>query len=152
MSDYMKIEWADIREGDVLMHENGDRMTVAWAVFEDGRTRLHVGGAWRASRGLAESGFTPYRRKPELPTKPGAYHDKDGDYWLLDRAGKWYDWSRLDEPNVWEGRTENYAPYTRLVPMPSSDAVLEVVKKAEPMCMRERITDAVMALLRGDGQ
>jgi len=85
-----------------------------------------------------------------MPNEPGAYHDDDGDYWLLDRSGNWYDWSLLDEPDVRGGRAEHYAPFTRLVPLPTSDAVLEVVQRAEPMCMRERITDAVMALLGGD--
>lgn len=142
---YTKITWWDVREGDVLFHENGDRLTVAETFPE----RLRAAGIDRFSERWEQSGFTPHRKQPELPNEQGAYLDKDGDYWLLDRSGNWYDWSRLDEPDVWGGNPQKYAPFTRLVPLPSSDAVLEVVQRAEPMCMRERITDAVMALLKG---
>ena len=49
---------------------------------------------------------------PRLPTTPGAYHDEDGDLWILDPAGKWeYVYDRRGEY-----APEDYLPFVRLVP------------------------------------
>lgn len=119
---YERIEWADVREGDVLFHENGDRLTVN-VVDHVGDPTCKAAGAWRSVSSMTDDGFTPYRKQPELPNEPGAYIDKDGDYWLLDRSGNWYDWMRLDEPDVWGGNPQKYAPFTRLVPMPTREQI-----------------------------
>ena len=140
-NNYTQITWPEVRKGDVLMHENGDRLTVRGECERLSVAGLSLRETWQPF------GFTPYRRKPEMPTVPGAYADKRGVHWLLGTDGWW-----REPGNGWqtaEGAAE-FAPFTRLVPMPSSDAVLEAVQRAEPMCRRERITDAVMALLRGD--
>ena len=59
-NDYTRIAWPEVRKGDVLMHENGDRLTVR-----------HVDGVWVSVPGSQrnrhyweESGFLLYRRKP----------------------------------------------------------------------------------------
>lgn len=151
--NYSQITWADIRKGDVLMHENGDRLTVSAAGGHSGD--VHVSGVWRMAEALGRYGYVPYRRKPEMPTKPGAYLDKEGDCWLLDRNGIWYDWSILDKPRINGGIPENYAPFTRLVPMPTEESVNSSIFKGfsggqVSGVYIERATDAVMALLRGD--
>ena len=142
-----KIPWSDVQPGDILMHENGDRLTVGrvdgvWVWVPGSQHNRHY---WEAR------GFTPHRPVPPLdavPTKPGAYHDKDGEVVVLKIVEGVLSWH---DGNFWQSEADmrHRAPFTRLVPMPSSDAVMEVVQRAEPMCMRERITDAVMALLRG---
>ena len=147
-NDYTRIAWPEVRKGDVLMHENGDRLTVR-GVAE----RITVAGLSLRATTWQTFGFSPYRRKPEMPTEPGAYMDKDGGLCVLDNSGSvhcWWDFSDVETPCYTRDEISRRAPFTRLVPMPSSDAVLEAVQRAEPMCRRERITDAVMALLRGD--
>jgi len=59
------------------------------------------------------------RAKPGLPTEPGAYRDKDDDLWLLDRNGKWGDFSLMElPPSEDDTRTPHrYAPFTRLEPV-----------------------------------
>ena len=153
-NDYTQITWLEVRKGDVLLHENGDRLTVESATYANltgGTFRVTVATRAFGIDELERIGFSPYRRKPEMPTVPGAYLDKDGEVVLHctdDDCGDftWFDGGFWRTP----GEMEHRAPFTRLVPMPSSDAVLEAVQRAEPMCRRERITDAVMALLRGD--
>ena len=142
-NDYTRIAWSEVRKGDVLFHENGDRLTVRGEGERLSVAGLSLRATWQPF------GFTPYRRKPELPTTPGAYMDKDGDLWKLADSGGW--WMVGDDGLFTPAKAQVHAPFTRLVPMPSSDAVLEVVQRAEPMCRRERITDAVMALLNGEG-
>lgn len=150
MNDYNPISWEQVRPGHVLMNDKRDRLAVEGTMTGDyGLLSVTTAVASLSPAKWSREGFTPHREVEPLPTEPGAYYDRDGDYWLLDRAGNWYDWSSLREPNPRGGRPNAYAPLTRLVPMPTSDAVLEVVQSAEPMCRRERITDAVMALLRG---
>lgn len=151
MSDLRdKIDWDAVRVGDVLMHENGDRLTVQG--FE--RIQIRTTAGLYAPSEYRGSGFTPHREVEPVPTEPGAYHDKDGATWLLDEDS---DWFSSDSFLAWgdgDSMAEDMAaraPFTRLVPMPSSDAVMEAVQRADPMCRRERITDAVMALLRGGG-
>lgn len=54
--------------------------------------------------------------KERVPTEPGAYHDCDGDLWVLDREGNWCDFSagrRVDYPPGTQPR--EYAPFTKLV-------------------------------------
>lgn len=146
-NNYTQITWSEVRKGDVLMHENGDRLTVR-GVGE----RISVAGLSLGATSWQTLGFTPYRRKPEMPTVPDAYLDKDGGLCVLDNSGSvhcWWDFVDVDTPCYTRDEISHRAPFTRLVPMPSSDAVLEVVQRADPMCKRERITDAVMALLRG---
>lgn len=140
---YERIKWADVRKGDVLFHENGDRLTVRGVGERSSAAGFSLGATSWQTRG-----FTPYRRKPELPTTPGAYLDKDGNVWLRDDdwdgkpwIGQGYsDWLTPDE-------VSQRAPFTRLVPVPSSASVLEVVKGIIPLSRYEAVTDAVMALL-----
>ena len=149
MSDYIKITWPEVRAGDVLMHENGDRLTVQG--FE--RVQIRTTAGLYAPSEYRGSGFTPRRKVSPLPTKPGAYHDRDGDYWLLDRNGTWYDWSSLREPNPRGGRPDAYAPLTRLVPMPTEEAVREALRVDENPQRRIRRDWAVgraMSLLEGE--
>ena len=65
MDDYTQITWQDVRKGDVLMHENGGRLTVGGVgagIYATGFS--HSSTSWQAL------GFSPYRRKPEMPTAP----------------------------------------------------------------------------------
>ena len=151
-TEYTKIAWSDVQPGDILMHENGDRLTVE-EVSEVVDTRtVVVAGVRIASFSLERRGFTPHRPVPSLdavPDTPGAYLDKDGIVLVLTDDEDGTPWR---DQGVWRRGNDMHhrAPFTRLVPMPSSDAVREVVQRAEPMCMRERITDAVMSLLSGE--
>ncbi|MGO1736869.1 MAG: hypothetical protein ACTHZ9_11190, partial [Leucobacter sp.] len=70
---YERIEWTDVREGDVLMHANGDRLTVSAVDFDGYRTCKSTAGSWHSVSTLRGSGFSPHRKQPELPTTPGAY-------------------------------------------------------------------------------
>lgn len=98
-----------------------------------------------------DAGFTPHRKVEPLPTTPGAYLDKDGDCWLLDRSGNWYDWSLLDEPTFNGGNPQNYTPFTRLVPMPTRMELATRIEHSADITVTtaDQITDAVMALLGG---
>ncbi|GAA1788191.1 hypothetical protein [Agromyces lapidis] len=64
-----------------------------------------------------------YEKPVEMPTEPGAYHDKDGDLWVRDRDGNWIDFSlgvRLDRrPGT--NPPKQYGPYTRLIPETEAD-------------------------------
>jgi hypothetical protein len=55
----------------------------------------------------------PAPSRHALPTTPGAYHDVDGDLWVLDSDGKW---SYPIEPDSFINDPESYLPFTRLVP------------------------------------
>lgn len=150
------ITWPEVRADDVLLHSNGDRLTVKrvqWEIefpllIHTATSRLY-GDVW------GNLGFSPYRRKPEMPTEPGAYLDKDGDCWLLDRSGNWYDWSLLDEPTFKGGNPQNYAPFTRLVPMPTEEQIAYAICNAlhhtgDRECEYDHeATAAVMSLLGG---
>ena len=152
-NDYIKIDWPDVQAGDVLMHENGDRLTVVSAERAT-ETREPMGVArcytsvelptgWMAGPDeLEEAGFSPYRKAEPVPTQPGAYLDKDGNPWLCDETGDWHS----GEGYIYSPRAESVrasAPFTRLVPMPSREALGEAIGG-------EVATDAVMALLSGD--
>lgn len=146
--NYTKITWPEVRKGDVLMHENGDRLTVdaASTADYDGYQTCKVAGMWHSVSLYRDAGFSPYRRKPEMPTQPGAFHDKDGDVVVLTGRNGLYPWRDLTGPRM-ASEMEPRAPFTRLVPMPSSDAVREVVKGIIPLSRYETVTAAVMALL-----
>ncbi len=145
------VGWAEGRTGDVLMHENGDRVTVE----RGGEVIVVAVGHELATDAWAHMGFSPYRKQPELPAEPGAYLDKDGDYWLRDRNGNGYDWSCLSEPNPHGGTPEDYAPFTPLVPMPHRDTLqCDIYHAAEGQLDNVEayaVTDAVLRLLRGEG-
>lgn len=147
---YERIEWTDVRKGDVLFHENGDRLTV------DHVGELFVGDA--SGRNLESDvwgriGFFPYRRKPEMPTTPGAYLDKEGDLWALADSGRW----RMVGSDIPFTPVEaaEYAPFTNLVPMPTEEQVAYAICNAmrhtgDRECEHDHeATDAVMALLGG---
>ena len=147
-TEYAKIAWPDVQPGDILMHENGDRLTVTRA--NDGHIAsnylIGTSGYWETL------GCFPRRPVPPLdavPTEPGAYHDKDGVLcvrttyenncpWVIDTLGFTTDMMR------------RRAPFTRLVPMPTEDQVREAIEEAlengfgpEP----QDATAAVMSLL-----
>lgn len=148
--EYTQITWPEVRKGDVLVHGNGDRLTVS-----------EVDGNWLSAPGSQrhivfwrEHGFTPYRPKPEMPTEPGAFLDKDGEVVLHcpdDDCGDWFDGVFWRSP----GEMEHRAPFTRLVPMPTEEQVRRAVNESA-LWLDSRslnvITAAVMALLAGDKQ
>lgn len=149
--NYTKITWPEVRKGDVLLHENGDRLTVSAVGGHSGD--VHVSGVWRMVEALRRYGFSPYRRKPEMPTVPGAYHDKYGNACILDgEDGLWISgglatWVTAED-------VEHRAPFTRLVPMPTEDQVHATVYNALRGSAVEgmyplRTINAVMALLTG---
>ena len=152
-----QITWPEVRKGDVLLHEDGDRLTVEVAHTSEGS--VFTSGIWRSVAHLAHVGFTPYRKQSELPTEPGAYLDRDGEFWLLrdDEGGifstPWFS----DRTEVWVSRTRaaHFAPFTRLVPMPTEEqieeALLPTLRKVVDgrNWLRRDFTDAVMALLGG---
>ena len=148
-NDYTRITWPEVRKGDVLFHENGDRMTVKGV-----RERITVAGLSLSATTWQKFGFFPYRRKPELPTVPGAYLDKDGGLCVLDNSGSvhcWWDFSDVDTPCYTRDEISHRAPFTRLVPMPTEGQVRKALFEAD---VKARLsvsdaTDAVMALLRG---
>lgn len=118
--DYTRIDWSDVQAGDVLMHENGDRVTVQG--FEGLQIRT-TAGLYMPSE-YEGSGFSPYRRVPDVnavPTKLGAYLDKDGDVWELEAEDTW---ALAGSEHIHRSRTIAYlAPFTPLVPMPTKQEV-----------------------------
>ena len=135
-NDYTQITWLEVRKGDVLLHENGDRLTVESATYANltgGTFRVTVATRAFGIDELERIGFSPYRRKPELPKEPGAYLDKDGGLCVLDNSGSehcWWDFADAETPCYTRDEISHRAPFTRLVPMPSSDAVLDDVREA----------------------
>ena len=148
-NDYTQITWPEVRKGDVLMHENGGRLTVGGV----GAGIYATGFSHRSTRWQA-LGFFPYRRKPGMPTVPGAYLDKDGGLCVLDNSGSvhcWWDFSDAETPCYTRDEISHRAPFTRLVPMPTEGQVRKALFEAD---VKARLsvsdaTDAVMALLRG---
>ena len=54
--------------------------------------------------------------EPQLPTTPGVYEDRDGDYWLLE-SGEWTYIEAAGDPGLVPiNDPENYLPFVRLVP------------------------------------
>lgn len=100
---------------------------------------------------------TPDRRKPEMPSEPGAYEGKGGRLIVRDATSDghcWWDFSDPETPCYTDAGVAKFAPFTRLVPMPTVDSVHAAVYNAlrgsgvdgmYPL----RTTDAVMALLTG---
>lgn len=142
--DYTKITWPEVRKGDVLFHENGDRLTVRGV-----RERITVAGLSLRATAWKTLGFLPYRKQPNMPTVPGAYADKRGVHWLLNTDGGWcesgFGWQAAEEAAA-------YAPFTRLVPMPTEEQVLQAVnaRGIYASAHRDATIRAVMSLLAGE--
>lgn len=143
---YTKITWWDVRKGDVLLHANGDRLTVS---ERDSGVRVRVAGGeiGRMDAVWSSHGFTPYRKQPELPNEQGAYIDKDGVVWELVSSEPW-SWSCGGDMKSTR-YAARFAPFTRLVPMPSKVDVQEALLKSESLQDIGADADAVMALLGG---
>ena len=136
--EFLTIDWPEVQEGDILMHENGDRLTVEEVEvgpvsrFSWVRTGLQkfTGDQWQFH------GFTPHRSVSPLdavPTEPGAYHDKDGVLCVLtcDPAWPWKgDALDVDAKYFDSNEMRHRAPFTRLVPMPTEDQVREAIEEA----------------------
>lgn len=150
MEEMIKIDWPDIKAGDVLMHENGDWLTVKHACPSPDDSRgpvvVHVGyevfpsGIWRGH------GFSPYRKAPELPTQPGAYLDKDGEVVVLKIVEGVLSWH---DGNFWQSEAdmEHRAPFTRLVPMPTRERVNDLFSKSVVSAgYADAMTDSIISL------
>lgn len=155
MDDYTQITWQDVRKGDLLMHENGDRLTVESATYANltgGTFRVTVATRAFGTGELERIGFTPYRRKPEMPSELGAFADKDGEvvlHYTDDDCGilTWFDGRHWRSP----GEMEHRAPFTRLVPLPTEEQVRKALFEADVKA-RLSVSDAtaaVMAMLTG---
>lgn len=158
MTDYMKIDWVDVCEGDVLMHENGDRLTVT----DKSHGWVTVNGPTAGYVGWALNGFTPHRKIEPVPTEQGAYHDKDGVLCVLMPRfdGDRYSWMIAPEGTVqyWTtGEEEDIVgrgPFTRLVPMPTEEDLTEAVDRDPELSWMGRgncksVATTVLALLGG---
>lgn len=155
MTDYISIDWADVRVGDVLMHENGDRLRVS--IVSNNVGEVHVSGVWRREDALMEHGFTPHRRVEQVPTEPGAYHDKDGVLWVRQSEEQamgtivWFMPEAGGPAGRWvkSGEMGPRGPFTRLVPMPTYEQVEQVLVN-EGCTMHISGSLAVMDLLAGE--
>lgn len=147
--EYERIEWDEVREGDHLIHWNGDRLTVTETFPE----RLRAAGIDRLNERWEQGGFFPYGKVEPLPTTPGAYLDKDGAVWELVGPGPWPWECGGDTKSAREAAV--CAPFTRLVPMPTEEQVTTALCTAlrhtgDLECEYDHeATDAVMALLGG---
>ena len=164
--EFRTIPWSEVQSGDVLMHENGDRLTVVSAELATETlepmgvarcyTSVELPTGWMAGPDeLEEAGFAPYRKAPELPTSPGAYLDKYGRLCVL-TDGATYDpdrWYIVDN-NVLltSDGIRSFAPFTRLVPMPTGDQVRDAIQSqiGKHSNLVDDAAAAVMALLSGD--
>ncbi len=159
--DYTPIDWSEIRKGDVLMHENGDRLTVKDSYTTEGlvRTvRAKVAMAVDfAEQGAKDLGFTPYRRVPDVsvvPTEMGAYHDKEGVLWVRNesdhRVNYTADLPWYNEEHGYQtvGYMADLAPFTPLVPMPTEEQVLKAMEWEHTYATAAK---SVLRLLRGEG-
>lgn len=149
-SEYSQITWEEVRKGDVLLHEDGDRLTVG-GVDYSGYQAFRVAGAWHHEATLKGFGFFPYRRNPEMPTQPGAYADKRGVHWLLNIEGGWcesgFGWQAAEE-------AAEFAPFTRLVPMPTEEELTDAVDRDPELSWMGRgncksVATTVLAFLGG---
>ena len=138
--EYTKIAWSDVQPGDILMHENGDRLTVRRV---DG-VWVSVPGSQHNRHYWEERGFTPHRPVPPLgavPTEPGAYLDKDGNVCVLkddDDAAPWISRDDFFRPVEMRHR----APFTRLVPMPTeADVLAEASRHFHVSSKRDQLED-----------
>lgn len=150
MDDYTQITWPEVRKGDVLMHENGDRLMVQG--FE--RVQIRTTAGLYAPSEYRASGFTPHRKVAPLPTEPGPYLDKDGVLCELIDGDKGPTW-RVSAYNILllsPDEAAVRAPFTRLVPMPTEEQVREAADSGladRSEFAATAVTNAVMALLRG---
>ena len=123
-----KIPWSDVQPGDILMHENGDRLTVEDQYFGSAITPL---GRYHPDHLRDIGGFTPHRPVPSTPTEPGPYLDKDGVLCdMRSRTGVWKD-TTTDHFHSSE-YMHHRAPFTRLVPMPTEQQVREALESKAP--------------------
>ena len=169
--EYIKIAWSDVQPGDIIMHENGDRLTVEELEWQNGynfesrevfsRAFTTLPGDYMASLGeLAADGFTPHRPVPSLdavPTEPGAYLDTGGVLCVLTGDLTWpWKGDALDVESGYFASNEmrHRAPFTRLVPMPTEErvesAILPEVRGSDRSDAAMRATAAVMSLLSGE--
>lgn len=88
----------------------------------------------------------------EVPAEPSAYHDKYGIEWLLSEHAHntWFSvkagWTNPESAT-------QFAPFTRLVPMPTPEALVEAIDHAElkdGTTIAEDQADAVLVLLTGE--
>lgn len=154
MTDYIDIPWPEVRKGDFLFHENGDRLTVQ----ETSPWGASAGGLWRASESWEQAGFFLRRKVEPVPTVPGAYHDEDGLLCILtpDYPNDPYPWIAFERDRGKEWHSPEYmaarGPFTRLVPMPTEEQVYAVLEKSYMSTdgTLSNYSAAVMSLLGGE--
>lgn len=148
--DYTKITWPEVRKGDVLMRENGDRLTVERAQWEiEFPVLIHTATSRLYADVWIAFGFAPYRKQPELPNEPGVYLDRDGDLWELADSGEW-PWQHGGASYPDQDAAE-YAPFTRLVPMPTEEQIRETLFKTDPGTIYgvDAVVEGMKSLLGG---
>jgi len=115
---WTEIRPMDIREGDLIRAHKGE-IAMEGRVRTDGDDEpLHLHSIFREYIvSLDGNGFDFLLLERPMPTEPGAYHDKDGDLWVLDREGNWIDFStgkRIDRKPGSNPPTQ-YGPFVRLI-------------------------------------
>lgn len=108
----------DIREGDLIRAHSGEIAMEGRVRGGDESSPLHLCSVFREYIvTLDGNGFDFLLLDRPMPTEPGAYHDKDGDLWVLDREANWIDFStgkRIDrKPGI--NPPTQYAPFVRLI-------------------------------------
>ena len=106
----------------------GDWLTVTETFPE----RLRAAGIDRLNERWEQGGFSPYRKVEPLPTMPGHYLDADGYHWkLTSNANRpWY--MSVCDRNFTTEKMAKYAPFTRLVPMPTEEQLRETLLQDRP--------------------
>lgn len=113
----------DVRAGDKVTvrawkraHQAPGDVVTATAIVKNGI--VFVLG-WAVRVGGALEFVSAEREVPDLPTSPGVYMDKDGDYWELNINQDGVLWLFVGSTG-WVSftaeRASEYAPFTRLVP------------------------------------
>lgn len=150
---YIEIPWGKVRKGDLLQHENGDRVTVTsvWSNLVD----VTAGGSY-TYLGWDKKGYEPYRKLPALPQRPGLYvSDSDpnpdvphtyrrfqGGTWESDRDGTW-SWIALHEVPT------DLVP---LVTMPTLEQVTNALPWDFPEDRYEEVMDALRSIFGQQGE